>query len=274
MRWADPRGGCQPPPLVSPVSVNKISASGDLSKPRPVRCVGYPMAHLTHTITAMKNPWAEIPGRAPYVLPQDVEYLNAWNELHRHRPRFQVRLDYPPEPFLGRRDAPLVLLQANPALGPADGKMWASSKVVAYALESVSSPKGAPFFWLRDELAWTAGANWWRPRTAALRTLRKDLANHMLSVEFHGYHSRSWQALPVTLPSQLYSFHLVREAMRRDAVVVVVRAWREWQVAVPGLAQYERLVRTRSAQTSHVTPRNVESPDKWKIIRQALSDRP
>lgn len=62
------------------------------------------------------------------------------------------------------------------------------------------------------------------PRFCAIRA---DLANHLLAVEFHGYHSENWQALPVTLPSQLYTFSLVEGAMGRGAVIVVLRAWRE-----------------------------------------------
>jgi hypothetical protein len=205
------------------------------------------------------------------VLPQDAPYLEAWNELNSDRPERQVSLDYPPEPFIGVHDAPLVLLEGNPRLGDADSQTWTNREVVDRALESVTSAQGTSFFWLHDGLEWTEGAKWWRPRTAALRKVRADLANRILTVEFHGYHSRNWQALPITLPSQPYNFGLVEQAMDREAVIVVMRAWREWQVAVPGLARYARLVLTSSKQASYITPGNIRPADKWSLICQAVS---
>jgi hypothetical protein len=75
----------------------------------------------------------------------------------------------------------------------------------------------------------------------------------------------------------LYSFDLVQQAMDRKAVIVVLRAWREWQVAVPGLADYDRLVQTRNKQASYITSKNVTSRTAthsggWELIRGALLD--
>jgi len=62
-----------------------------------------------------------------------------------------------------------------------------------------------------------------------------ELADRVLAVEFHGYRSKKWPALPVTLPSQWYGFQLVREAIARKAFVVILRGERDWKVAVPEL---------------------------------------
>jgi hypothetical protein len=119
------------------------------------------------TLSQVDNPWVDLPSQAPFVLPVDAPYVAAWNELHGEHEDFQICLDYPPEPFLGRHDAPVAVLSANPGLGPEDSGTWASRDVVDTALDSVTSAEGTSFLWLRDKLAWTAGANWWRPRTAA-----------------------------------------------------------------------------------------------------------
>ncbi len=74
-----------------------------------------------------------------------------------------------------------------------------------------------------------------------------ELSHCVLNVEFHGYHSVRWSALPVTLPSQWFGFSLVEQAIDRGAVIVLTRAAREWRVAVPGLASYPRLARAKAA---------------------------
>jgi hypothetical protein len=75
-----------------------------------------------------------VPDHAPYVLPQDARYLDAWDELHHDQERLRICRDYPPEPFLGRHDSPLVLLQANPGLGPADSRTWACPEALLVLL--------------------------------------------------------------------------------------------------------------------------------------------
>lgn len=79
----------------------------------------------------LPNPWLALPGRAPFVLPQDAPYVHAFNQWRRERCRgrcgrpacgadasscrdaSRVRPDYTPEPRLGPVDAPLVILQLN-----------------------------------------------------------------------------------------------------------------------------------------------------------------
>jgi hypothetical protein len=39
----------------------------------------------------------------------------------------------------------------------------------------------------------------------------------------------------VTVPAQAYTYHLLRRAIRRDALVIVMRGWWLWTLAVPEL---------------------------------------
>jgi len=64
----------------------------------------------------MENPWTNRPSSASdYVLPEDRPYVVAWNRGQGEHLRLHPEVM--PEPFVGSRDAPLVVLQRNPALG-------------------------------------------------------------------------------------------------------------------------------------------------------------
>jgi hypothetical protein len=90
-----------------------------------------------------------------------------------------------------------------------------------------------------------------------------------MAVEFHGYHSRRWSPLPVTLPSQWFGFRLVDQAIERGAVIVVTRAVQQWLVAVPRLASYHGLVRTKSAQTASLGRGNL-GEHEYARVTEAL----
>jgi hypothetical protein len=128
--------------------------------------------------------------------------------------------------------------------------------------------------YLTEAFAATAGGRWWRKTLRAVMEVAhlrsEDLAQRVLAVEFHGYHSQDWAALPVTLPSQWFAFDLVKEAVERDAVVVVLRGRRDWEVAVPSLRGYPHALKTNSVQSSAVSPGNLGQEGFDEVARAAL----
>lgn len=72
----------------------------------------------------MDNPWASIPDYAPFVLDADAALIASFNasasEDHR------IRLDVPPEPFLGNLEANVVLLNLNPGYDGSEPQLFAS----------------------------------------------------------------------------------------------------------------------------------------------------
>jgi hypothetical protein len=89
----------------------------------------------------------------------------------------------------------------------------------------------------------------------------------VLSVEFHGYHAASWRPIPVTLPSQRFGFWLVENAMERGATIVRARGEKVWEVAIPRLHGYRRLVPTRSQRSAYVSRGNLGVDGFQKVLR-------
>ena len=74
-------------------------------------------------------------------------------------------------------------------------------------------------------------------------------------IEYVPYKSRNFYGLPAILPSQEYSFALVRSAISRSAVVVVMRRYGSWMKAVPDL-DAPNVHQLRSPQNVTIGPGN------------------
>lgn len=203
----------------------------------------------------MKNPWLAVPEVAPYVLAADAEIIGHFNRSASRETR--VDLSLLPEPFQGNPEAPVVLLGLNPGLSEEDtgihaDPLFAKRLRANHAHESVDYP----FYLLHPEVR-GPGRNWWDRRLRRVLEIvpRERLAERLLCIEYFPYHSVRFGAR-LRVPSQEYGFYLARRAVRRGAVVIIMRSQRLWHAAVPELESYELAFRLRSVQNIAVTPNN------------------
>lgn len=193
----------------------------------------------------MQNPWenfGRLVSAAPYVLPEDAPYVAYFNQAADSE--HSIITGQIPEPWLGNpRKACLIVLQLNPRyLGtdPLD-----SDKQQVIGMEE------GPHFGL------ASGNKWWRScfRSLALDIGRdrlpdgaeefqiefgyRHLASRVCSVEYFPYGSDKFAHSQLRLPSQNYSFQLVREAVVRGAFVALMKGKKEWFGAIPELWTYK-----------------------------------
>ncbi len=155
-----------------------------------------------------------------------------------------------PEPFFGAVTAPVVLLALNPGVSPHDAVAHSDPVFAQQALSNLSHTLTPfPFLHLqRNSIA--PGAKWCAQRT---RELVSDVgfdavANGLACVQYMPYHSRLYSQRTPLLPSQRYSFALVRHAIARGAEIVV-----------PELARYERVHVTSNPRAAYLTEGNLKS---------------
>lgn len=214
------------------------------------------------------NPWLQLPDAAPYVLPNDQPILEAF---HRNQnPKLRYRLDLPPDPWQGKWTAPVLLLLQNPSLGGADEGTYADPGVLAANRANLDEQAGElPMYWLDDRLAHTYSGMWWR---RCLNRLVKEVGlsvvrQNLLVVELYGYRSPSFWPLSTTLPSQTFSLELVASAIERNATIVLPRASRYWEVALPKLYGYDGLVRGKpGVRGAHVSAGNLELGGYERVV--------
>jgi len=222
----------------------------------------------------MDNPWHRLPTTVPYVVPEDRPHVEAFNELFGGgdgRYRLDPRLH--PEPFMGRRDADLVLLARNPGISPGDYAVHTEPRYLrALRANLEDDPAGHVVTALIDEFADTPAGCWWRPRLRQLAEhcgSEEELARRILIVEFHGYHSKNWRPVGVTLPTQAFGFSLVANAVRRRATILITRGADDWSVAVPAIRAHDRVYRLNSHRNSAVSVGNL-GPKAFERVLAAL----
>ena len=214
----------------------------------------------------LRNPWLSIPGSHPYVLEEDAPYILEFNRRAKERERIDTHLL--PEPFFGRRDAPVVVLLLNPGLGANDRRHHKNRQFTDLLLSDIHSPTPANHFHLTDPTE-GPGHRWWN---RACKELSQDLgpdvvARNLLSVEFSPYHSQAFAHAHLRLPSQQYGFELVRQAIARKAFIVCMRGLRIWTGAVPELGTYKRLLTPKSNRTAALSAGNLP---QYEQVREAL----
>ncbi|MEI6044341.1 MAG: hypothetical protein WCS37_08120 [Chloroflexota bacterium] len=222
----------------------------------------------------MQNPWSALPLEVgkPFVLESDreeVEKLNAKaSEIHK------LRLDAFPGPFMGRIDAPILLLTLNP--GFVENEVVQNINDRRWNIKCLHhEEQDYPFFLLDPEISGSEGYKWWykRLRTLIERYDARFLANNLLHIEFFPYPSVGAAGFhrKRVLPSQEYGFHLVREAMERKAAIITMRSLNSWFTAIPKLESYKRCYILRNALSAYITEGNC--PAGYAEIVKVLDKR-
>lgn len=223
-----------------------------------------------------QNPWIDLVEAADgRYAACDGPHLAAYNAALAPGQRRQRGLDLElmPEPWIGDVDAPVVLLLLNP--GWHDGDFEVSRRPFYRQRHRANLRKQQsveyPLYYLDPELAGTPGADWWTIRAAgeAIRRYSPEVvARTICALEYHAYHSETYQPIPFTLPSQHHTFYLLREAMRRNAVIIALRGHVPWVTAVPELLEYQRLHFPNSSRAVAISP--VNCPSAWPAVQAAL----
>ncbi len=205
----------------------------------------------------MENPWGDLPTTAPYVLPADRERVLAFNSRPSRLPHHRLQLHVLPEPYIGRIDAPIVLLKLNPRYEPDDARLAEDPRCRAvWRSNALHQPLDYPFYPLDPFLAWTASARWWRRRLGRLIADfgEKLVADNLLCIESFPYRAIGSWTFKGVLPSQEYSFHLAERAMERGALILMANRESAWYRPVPALEGYPRLHPAKVKQGGYVTP--------------------
>lgn len=225
----------------------------------------------------LKNPWEALPKKAPYILPTDRAAIAEFNQ--HAAAEFSIVGHLLPVPYLGSPDAPVVLLNLNPGYHPDDEIRQITPRFVRASRECLTHdarkfPFG--FYFLDPRIEGSnedmgPGTRWWCRRI--FRQALEDFGNETVArtffcVEYLPYRSHKFRHLGVVLESQQYSFELVRAAMRRRALIVIMRSGALWYNAIPELARYARVFSLKNPRNPSMTLRNC--PDGFPHILRAL----
>jgi hypothetical protein len=220
------------------------------------------------------NPWRQLPKSAPFLLPCDAAVVTRFNARAKCDKRCEVGLF--PEPYFGRPSAPVILLALNPGVTSGDFALHSRHDFLGESRRSVLHSLGpSPFLHLQPHhlqpQAATPGSLWWQRICGALisRVGFENVAQGLFCAQFFPYHSKSFSSATPSVPSQAYTNHLVAQAMKRGAEVVVMRSFRLWSNAIPALASYDRRHRVRNPRNPALSPTNLGS--SFSVVCERLA---
>ncbi len=217
----------------------------------------------------MENPWTHLPSAQPYVLPGDERAVTQFNAsaevIHK------VRTELLPEPYLGRFDAEIILLNLNPGFSEDDHLLYEQPNArMLWRKNIMHESLDYPFFLLDPELSKFPGPQWWQKHLKEPIQVsdQKTVANQICCIECFPYHSRKFAWANEFLESQKYSFHLAELAIARGALIIIMRGAKQWHEAVPQLSKYEKKFQLNSPQNVTISKGNC--PDGFPEINRIL----
>ena len=210
------------------------------------------------------NPWLALPEVAPFALATDLESVLEFNRSATQDS--MIHLELPPEPFIGNLQAPVVLLGLNPGFSPSDLQTHQDDRFIEVSRRNLRNENPQyPFFFLNPNIN-APGRVWWEQKLARLISIkgREAVSKKVLCVEYFPYHSRRFAHAKLRVSSQDFSLELVRQAMNREALIIVLRSAKLWFSALLELSVYERIYHVKNPQNVIITPINL--PDGYEKL--------
>jgi hypothetical protein len=220
-------------------------------------------------LNVIDNPWSHPFAEAPFVLPGDGEVVEAFNKKLRRRPNRYLQVKtHLPEPFVGDPEAPVVLLSNNPGFGK-KRKLRKTPDFMERMRNNLRLQKAKyPFIYLDPKLSEIG--EWWKHK---LKCLTNDcgleiVARSVLNVAYFPYPSKRFGRKSPELSSQHFGFDLVRAAIDRGAIIVLMRKGKRelWTSKVPELESYDGFVVLKNPQNPSISPKNCRKGDYEKIV--------
>ena len=136
--------------------------------------------------------------------------------------------------------AEVLVLALNPGFHPDDLLDVRNPDYAEQWRLALSFATRTPFHFLDAAFRQTGGGRWWHKRVRELIEAAgfDAVSRGLMCVEHFPYKSTRYAALGETLPSQQYSFTIVREAIRNNKPIVIMRSERIWLESVPELREY------------------------------------
>lgn len=227
-----------------------------------------------------ENPWMCWNQGPSFVHPDDS------HALEKVDPTF-LDLGVPPNPFVGRQDAPLVLL-GNIAGLSVDRKdhrrppYRVEEAFVGLMRKNLHHENRSPYpFVFFDPRIWPLSGHFWDHQLCNLLAIhgggesaREILARNIFTIEFFPYvsisNSYDRKLDKIRLPSQQYSFRLVEKAMEQNAVIAIRYGKDRWLEHVNTLGQYPRLVLLETYSRGILLGPTTCRGSDWSLLEQEV----
>lgn len=216
--------------------------------------------------TLFNNPWKAILKTPPHILKEDIEAL----KKHKKMPEnMGWKIGLIPIPYIGNyKKASVIILCLNPGyrekldLDDYNNKYYFKENVKTLTMKS-----RVPFFFLDPKIDFSGGYIWWAKILKQLISKfgLKLISKKIMCLQYLGYHSKTYINPPCILPSQKFTFNLLRQAIKDQKTIVIMRSKKLWIKAVPELENYP-YVELKNYRRPFLTERNMGRENFERLV--------
>ena len=162
-----------------------------------------------------------------------------------------------PDPYNGNPESKVYCLCKNP--GKPDSCFNCDEAYVNATINNLQL-KSENCFWAEDIRNKCGkqheGVSWLYKRTKELKMI---LGKHpdIFFIEYFPYHSNKGFIFPKHLPSYDFTDELIRQAMKEEKLIIIMREKKGWLDRIKDLKDYANLYWLKSAQGGYLTPNNI-----------------
>jgi len=228
----------------------------------------------------MLNPWENLEKNSnEFILPADKPIINEFNGFISNE-EFKIRTEILPFPFVGNvLEAPVVLLMLNPGYDEKEREKGFYEKFKDIFWKQLHHKYGEmdyPYYCLNPDL--NSYSDYWPKRFKQITDVTTELefSKHVCNIQFFPYSSQkmNWDGFNKALKgkyltSQEYNFVLVKNAMRRNALIIFLRkgSQNRWYKAIEGLQEYKKQYIAKSPFGAYLTEGNFSREIINEIIK-------
>ena len=206
-----------------------------------------------------KNPWVGFKFSDSMLHPDDADSVEFHNRSSKSD--YQFLLHLAPEPWIGNLQGNLLVLYSNPGATQDNLNKVFLPKHHEVMEKSISNLNqeitSFPHFHFDPELKDTEGGKWFRSKYRWLieETSDRAVSENLITCELAPYHSVKWKVPRRKLPTQEFTYEIIRNAMSRGAVILLARTPKIWLENLPELENYPKVFRPNSINAS-ISPKN------------------
>lgn len=214
----------------------------------------------------LRNPWEAISKIPPHILESDLKAL----EKCRKKPEnLGWKGSLMPIPYLGNyQKASVIILCLNPGYSENnDEKDYCNNYFFQENLKGLLMNSKIPFYALDQKVNFSGGYVWW---TKIFKQLINQfgltvISTKIMCLQYLAYHSKTFINPPCIIPSQEFTFNILRQSIRDQKTIVIMRSKKLWINAVPELENYP-YIELKNHRRPFLTERNMMKENFEKLI--------
>ena len=207
----------------------------------------------------MENPWINLRMvNNEFIAECDKNHM--YDFRYRLRGDYRLRLEGYPGPYTGDPfNSVLYILALNP--GHCEGEEIIYRQHEELFLNNLTHTNVQwPFITFFPELRNTPGGIWWTEKLKQIifDTSLETVSKYIFNAEYFPYHSKKYKNINKILPSQRYTFFLVKNAIQNNKYILIMRSEETWYNVVPELRNYSKKVVLNNIRRPWITSGNMD----------------